>query len=188
MDSTWSSSAHWGTFWGQLQIELIGGTISAFIFLFIVLWLFKPKIKIAPFLCKETTSAGNVFYVFKFINKSFFPAHDIKVELHQLRKIPMGNGNFNNEYMKLTLVNSVISHISARTTIFRKDKGHPHCVTIRSTEDINTILTEELHAILLKISLKHGLTGLSNVFEQEYANLEDIKSGKFKPGTKFATI
>jgi len=38
------------------------------------------------------------------------------------------------------------------------------------------------------ICLKHGLTGLSNVFEQDYANTNDIKHSKFKPGPKFDVI
>jgi hypothetical protein len=34
--------------------------------------------------------------------------------------------------------------------------------------------------------VKHGLTGLSSVFEQDYAHPEDIKQmKKFKPGSKF---
>lgn len=186
---SWNSSDFWGTFWGQFWIELLGGTLAAFLFLFIILWLLKPKVQIAPFICCVNPTYGRPsYYSFKFINKSFFAAHEIKVELHKLRKIPMGNGEFNNEYSKLTIVNCEISHIPGRTTALRKNKDHPHCIIIRSTEDISFILSEEMHALQLRVSLKHGLTGLLNVFEREYANTQDIKTGKFRPGTKFDLI
>ncbi len=100
----------------------------------------------------------------------------------------MGNGEFNNEYNQLCLLNSEISHIPARTMAWSKNNAHPHCITVRSTEDINTILSDELNGIMFRVSLKHGLTGLSNVFEQEYANIENIRRGKFRPGSKFETI
>ena len=64
----------------------------------------------------------------------------------------------------------------------RKSKTHPHCLIVRSFDDISSILKEELSGLLLQVSLKHGLTGLSNVLEQEFAHEMDIKSGKFKPG------
>jgi hypothetical protein len=188
MDSTWSSSSHWGTFWGQLEIELIGGIISGLVFLFIILFFFKPTIRICKFLCKVQPNGQSHYYSFKFVNISFFSAHDIKVELHMVRKIPMGGGTFNNTYKQLTLVNSDISHIPSRTSFWNKQLHNPHCVIVRSVEDLNNILSDDLNAINLKVSLKHGLTGLAKVFEQEYANEEDIKVGKFKPGTKFGVI
>lgn len=59
---------------------------------------------------------------------------------------------------------------------------------VRTFEDLNEILNVEHNAIILRISLKHGLSGLSNVFEHEYGNVEDIKKGKFKPVTKFEIL
>lgn len=190
MDSTssWSSSSHWGTFWGQFQIELIGGIIGSFIFLFVVLFLFKPKIKIATFLTDMVNNAGQTIYVFKFVNRSFFSAHEIKIELHKMRRIPMGSGNVNYEYYPLTLLSNSISHIPARPPFWKKNLAYPHCITVRSTENLNDILADPYTGIMLRVSLKHGLTGLSKVFEQEYGNQEDIKTGKFKPGTKFEII
>jgi hypothetical protein len=98
----------------------------------------------------------------------------------------MGAGKFNNEYHKLTLLNGSISHIPGRLPFWGKDDANPHCVTVRSNENISQILSDEANGIMLKVSLKHGLTGLCKVFEQEYANEQDIRIGKFKSGTKFA--
>lgn len=188
MDTSWSQSPHWGTFWGQFQIELVGGTISGCFFLFLALWLFKPKVNMPNFFCHVKLNDNSSYFSFKFVNMSFFSAHEIKIELHKLRKIPMGSGEFNNEHKQLSLVSSQISHVPSRPFFWIKDKSNAHCFLVRSLENLNDILTEEQSAIVIKISLKHGLTGLSNVFEQEYANIEDIKIGKFKPGTKFGII
>lgn len=180
-----SDDPFWGTFLGQFYIELLGGTISALIFLFLLLWLFKPKVSMANFICFNTTGG---YYVFKFVNMSCFAAHDIHVELHKIRRIPMGSGLVNNEYEKLSLVNGHISHVPGRAFKINKNKANPHCILVRSHENINTILRDDMNAVALKISLKHGLTGLSNVFEQEFGNPEDVRTGKFKPGTKFGNI
>jgi hypothetical protein len=183
----WYNSAYWGTFWGQLIIEIIGGTISALIFLFIVLFFIRPKVKIADFFCEVTDTDGAVYYSFKFVNRSFFNSHHAQVELYKMRRIPMGNGCYNNICNKIALVTGVFNHVPGRP-IGRKTHDNRHCILIRSTENIKDILTPEENSILLKISLNHGLTGLSGVFEQEYASLSDIKRGRFKPGTKFGSM
>lgn len=192
MDSTtvqldWSTSPFWSSFWGNLSIELIGGLISALIFLFFVLIFFKPKIKIAPFLCKVDSTPP--YYLFKFVNKSLFAAHEISVELHLMKRVPMGQGNFNSEYKKLSIQNGQISHIPKSPLFWqKKNDSHPHCILVRSSDDIDAILNDPLQSIVIKVSLKHGLTGLSEIYEQEYGNTSDVKVSKFKPGTKFETL
>ncbi len=176
--------------WSHFLFGLTYSILASLIFLFIVLILFKPIIRISSFLCKESNNenTNQFFYVFKFVNISFFPAHDIKIELHKIKKIPMGNGKFNNSYHRLTLLSQEIFHIPARLYFGKKNDANPHCVTLRTTENINSILSDQFNAIKLRVCLKHGLTGLSKVFEQEYANESEIKDGKFKPGTKFALL
>lgn len=99
----------------------------------------------------------------------------------------MGGGLYNNEYEKLTMVNPEIPKLPGRP-FRRRNQSNPDCIIFKSLEPISDILGDEFHAIALRVSLKHGLTGLSNVFEQEYANIEDIRTGRYKPGTKFETI
>jgi hypothetical protein len=96
-------------------------------------------------------------------NSSFFPAHDVKIELHKIRKIPMGNGRYNNEREKLKLVNGQVSHLPGRTFFWNRKDTDPHCLTVRSMENIGEILSDQYNGISLQVSLKHGLTGLSKV-------------------------
>lgn len=188
METTWSTSAYWNGFWGQFTIELFGGTLGSFIFLFLVLILLKPKVRIAGFLCKVNITTGKPLYIFKFVNLSFFPAHEVNVELHRIKRISMGNGQINHSYEKLSLNNSFISHIPKRPTFWQRNKSNLHCIIVQSSEDLDATLKDEMQGIVIKVSLKHGLSGLSNVFEYEYGNETDIKTGKFKPGTKFGII
>lgn len=190
MDSlsvSWSNSSFWGTFWGQLWVDILGGIIGAFVFLFIVLWFFRPKINIASFLCKIPHNGKN-YYHFKFVNASIFDAHDVKIELHEIKKIPMGGGQYNNTYKKLELLNSEVAYLPRKPMSWARRDDHPHCMIVRTLNDIDGIVSDENSAVLIRISLKHGLTGLSNVFEQDYANTNDIKPYKYKPGPKFDVI
>ncbi len=99
----------------------------------------------------------------------------------------MGNGNVNNQLEKLTLKNDYIAHVPRRPFKWQsKNQAHPHCLIVRSFEDINTILGDPMQGLLIKVHLKHGLTGLSKVTEQEYGDQAAIKNGKFRPGTKLA--
>lgn len=187
METVWSTSAYWNSFWGQFTIELLGGILGSFIFLFLALILLKPKVRIVGFLCKLRTAIGPL-YLFKFINLSFFPAHEVNIELHKIKRIPMGNGQLNITYEKLNLNNSFISHIPRRPAFWRRNKSNLHCIIVRSSDDLNTILRDEMQGVVIKVSLKHGLSGLSNVFEYEYGSETDIKEGKFKPGMKFGIM
>lgn len=175
----------WQTFAGQLTIELIGGIVGGLVFLFMVLLVFRPKIKIANFICVNQPDGMQDTYYFKFVNYSFFSAHDINVELFSVRKIPMGGGNFNQKFERIELLLSHISHIPGRPTWFQKRQDNRHCLVVRCHQNLNKILTPETDAILFKISLKHGLTGLAKVYEREYADVHDIREGRFTSGTKF---
>lgn len=157
---------------------------ASFIFIFVLLVFFKPKIKIAPFLIK-VTSEEKPYYIFKIVNSSIFSAHELKIELFKIMRIPMGGGEVNNAHYKLSISNGEVSRLPPRP-FWRKSQTNPHCLIVRSFDDINAILRIELNGLLLRISLKHGLTGLSSVYEQEFAHETDIKTGKFKPGKKFA--
>jgi hypothetical protein len=171
--------------WSHFLFGLTYATVASLLFLFVVLLLFKPKIRIAPFLCKVANQGEPEYYSFKFVNRSIFPAHDVKIELHKIRKIPMGDGKYNNEREKLKLVNGQVSHLPGRTFFWNRKDTDPHCLTVRSIENVGEILSDQYNGISLQVSLKHGLTGLSKVFDQEYGSGTTILNGRFKPGPKF---
>ncbi|MEJ0102124.1 MAG: hypothetical protein WDO19_05985 [Bacteroidota bacterium] len=152
MDSTLYS--FWNTFWGQMSIELIGGIIGSFIFLFVVLIFFRPKLKLSKFICVNKQNGVNSTYYFKFVNLSFFSAHEINIELFSVKQIPMGDGKFNPKFDQLTLILNHISHIPGRPFKWNKTPDNLHCLVIRCHENLDEILSVETNAIMLKISLK----------------------------------
>lgn len=163
--------------------------ISSLIFLFLVLIFFKPKLKISPFICKSILEFENdEVHVIKLVNKSWFSAYDIKVELHLLHKYPTPpSGMMNKRYTPLNLKLNNISHIPAyRPFILRKEADH--AIRIRTGENLSALLEEPNNLIELKVSLRHGLTGLSKVYKQEYADVCEVRKGKFSYGTKFDVI
>lgn len=169
-----------------ILLGAVGSLIASFIFLFLVLILFKPKIKISPFMCryKHDEIDKQEFYFIKIVNLSFFGAYDINAELLELDRYPALNGMMNTRYKSLTLVSNKVSHIPGYLpSKLRRDA--PYAVRLRTKEDIASILNSEYKSVVIKISLRHGLTGLVKVHSKEYVNPEDIRDRKFNYGLKF---
>jgi hypothetical protein len=169
--------------------SVLCSVIASFIFLFLVLIFFKPKIRISPFVCKGKYMEGDEteYYFIKLINISLFSAYDVVIELLEVDRYPTPNGQMNNRFRPLTLVLSHVSHIPAyRPSWLRKNA--PYAVRIRTTEELNKILTNDYKSVMVKISLRHGLTGLVKVHSKEYTDSTQIKNGKFDYGLKFGSI
>jgi hypothetical protein len=129
----------------------------------------------------------NDYYFIKLINISLFSAYDVSVELLEVDRYPTTNGQMNNRYRPLTVVLSHVSNIPGyRPSWLRRNA--PYAVRIRTTEDFSKILTNDYKSVMVKISLKHGLTGLVKVVTKEYIDCSQIKNGKFDYGLKFGSI
>lgn len=179
----------WGTFWGQFTIEIVGGILSGLIFLFVVLIFFRPKVNISPFICRVFPSNGGApYYCFKFVNRSYFAAHNVNVELRSLKRIPMGEGVFNEQSNELSLRKKHIMQVNRRPFKGRGDSVQSHCIVLGTDQDLNLLLADVHTSIELKISLTHGLTSLSNVFVAEYVHPTSVRDGQFKSGPKFELI
>lgn len=62
-------------------IGILSSAVVAVITIFFVFWIWKPKIEISKIIVKQKTADGNYLYKLKFVNKSMFPANDVRVEL-----------------------------------------------------------------------------------------------------------
>ena len=76
--------------WHPISINIGCGVIASFIFLFSVLFLFKPRIKICPFICKTASQfeGESTVYFFKIVHKSMFSGNDVRAELNVLERYP----------------------------------------------------------------------------------------------------
>jgi hypothetical protein len=164
--------------------------IASLFFLFVVLLMFKPKLKIAPFICRTKLEfdGETFYYVFKIVNRSLFSAYDVKAELSLLRKYPTPpSGMMNTRFTPLTLALSQISNIPSRRPEWIR-KGAEHAIRLRTMEDLTQLLEDEYCSIELRISLRHGLTGLSRVIRREFSHVSQIKHSNFTYGSKFDTL
>jgi hypothetical protein len=50
------------------------------------------------------------------------------------------------------------------------------------------LLPPPSNSVQIQISLRHGLTGLTKVFIQEYSDISQIRDGKFTYGSKFGVM
>ena len=170
-------------------LNVLCSLIGSFIFLFLVLIMFKPKIVISPFVCKgKFANADPSFYYFiKVINISLFSAYDVNVELLQIDYYPAGKGQMNTRQISLSLVEGSIRKIPGyRPSWIRKNA--PYAVKVRTTENLEEILAQDAKAIAVKVSLRHGLTGLVKVGSKEYNDESQVKMGKFAYGLKFGPL
>lgn len=170
-------------------LSVLCSIVASFIFLFLVLILFKPKIRLSPFVCKGKYMEGDEtqYYFIKMINVSLFSAYDVTVELLEVDRYPTQNGQMNDRLRPLTLVLSHISHIPGyRPSWIRKNA--PYAIRVRTSEDLNRILSNDYKSVMVKVSLRHGLTGLVKVHTKEYTECSQIKNGKFEYGLKFGSL
>lgn len=166
--------------------SLLTSVLASFIFLFIVLILYKPKLRVSPHICKGKfqSSDPNDYYFIKIVNTSIFSAYDINMELFEIDKYPTTNGQMNVRHKPLSLVLSKVSNIDGYKPGWIT-KNASYAVRVRTSENLNAILMDDYKSVIIKISLRHGLTGLVKVITQEYTDCSQIKKGKFEYGRKF---
>jgi hypothetical protein len=126
-------------------LNIVCSLFASFVFLFVVLFFFKPRIKIADIICKNNNQFKedhNLYYFFKIVNQSIFSAYDVKAELNVIEKYPTPpSGIMNKRTIPLTLVLSYVSHLPAyRPLWWRKDAEH--CIRFKTTDDIDAIISD----------------------------------------------
>lgn len=168
-------------------MSLVGNMLASFLFLFSLLFFFKPRVAISPFICKGQLHAepGKEYYFIKVVNRSFFSAYDLKVEMNMVQLYPTPpSGMKNNRLTPLSLVADRLTHLGAyRPAWMRKEAMH--CFRFRSSDNLGSILNDDTQLIRITVSAKHGLTGLTKVCEEEYAHPSQLRAGTFTYGTKF---
>lgn len=165
----------------DLFLGLFLNILASTLFIFILILLLKPKIKISHFICK------NDGFIIKMVNKSFFTAYDIKVELCINVKTLSNDGMVSNNYRPISLtVNSVFQIPPYRPLFIRRTT--PNAVRFRTYDKLDEILSEVDKSVIFMITAKHGFSGMPGVFSQEYFDVTEIKIGEFTSGNKFGFL
>lgn len=188
----------WEDIFLTVLLNLVCGIIVSLVFLWFLLRWLRPQIKISDQICCTTESVKNEQgqeieipkYTFKVVNCSIFHAFDVKIELYALRPIPLVGANSNLKLIKLKLRTSDRTHITRfRKKHHQKDPFALFAFLLHTNDDLDKYLAENETYIELRITLRHGLTGLADTFTQQFSTQDVIKKGyKFNFGAKFDAI
>lgn len=168
-------------------LSALSSLTASFVFLFIILIFLRPKIKISKNIVVEIEKDENCYRI-KFYNKSIFSAYDVDVSLISLEDRPAEPKGRHVYYEDLKLGKSRFSVISRWVPmVFTKTYAH-NCTQIKTYENIDEILKHPHKTLQLKITLRHGLTGLSKTFIKNYQTEAILEKGKFEFGNTFNII
>ncbi len=171
-------------------IGISGSLIASIIFIFVLLFFFRPSFKICPFVIKQKDTfdrVGDIFYQFKIINTSLFSAYDIHVELNSLVSYP-GKGGINFRFSPLILKTNQLNFVAPYRPKWWRKEYSSYAMLFRSYDNLENILEHERNSIQIQVTARHGLTGLSNVFNMEFVTINDIKVGQYTVGKKFNIV
>ena len=180
---------HIHTNWDDIAQSLACGLVSSFIFLFVTLFLLRPSIKISPYISKIQDEMGNTKYVFKILNRSLFSAFDVRCELVALERYAVEGENMNVKMTKVPLINRGIDHMPR----FRRRKGmKPYALHAMRFSTYNAgvdlVLNNTAKSLLFSLTARHGLSGLSKHFTQDFADISVLKAGRFKFGNSLDVV
>ena len=179
-----------GSFIQGLIVEILGG----FVFILILLYTLRPVFEISPVIIKYPDAlTGQTKYSIKVINKSIFAAVDVEVHLSYFFYVSaVGNGNAvspHKDNKTLNLIKNTYTYVPNR---FHKDNEFAlwfstydvleNFITQTGTNQINK-------TILIRVIMRHSLTGLTSAKEKTYSAIGQIQDGyHFKAGHSFDIV
>lgn len=170
--------------------SLLSGLITSLLFLFIVLFVFRPRIHISPHMAKAIDvfdPAQRCAWAVKIVNRSYFSAFDMRVEFSQKFSFPGPNGLQNYRVIPLPLVKDQYPYVAPFRPQMLKKGYSDYAIRFRTYQDIDHILSDQRNTIEVRIICRHALTGLGSVFIYEYTQ-HGIKVGVFKSGSSFDVV
>lgn len=169
-------------------VSFMQNILASIVFLFLILWLLRPQIKICGGIAKTTSSfvgdGKQVFYLFKFINKSFFSAYDVLIELHQVESYAVDHG-MNYKFTSIKVECPTVSAVSPFRPAWLGKSYAKHAIIFHTLVDLQGVLKDEMKSLEVHISLKHGVSGLPKIYKVKYSDLSCVKEGRFAFGNNF---
>jgi hypothetical protein len=170
--------------WGIIALNVLCSMAGSFLFLFAVLLLLRPSIKISPHISKEFDKDEQQWkFVFKIVNTSLFSAYDVKAEVTRLERYPVDDGSMNVKMLPLKLKYDRLEHLPRHR---RQKKCKPyalHATRFKTFDNqVEEILKDQQKSIQFSITARHGLSGLSKHFKHEFADGQALREAPFKFG------
>ena len=159
-------------------VALLTGVMSSALFLFVASRI-KPNIMVSEHIsCFKSTKSSGVGYAIKVINKTKWPAIEIKARLERATKKKLSNG-------EITRTHSIVMEKSEKFELpgFKKRVPEESAFRFVTYEDLQNILSRTDSYVVFTVHAKHSLTGFGKVIKREYlGNRNVIRRGSFKAG------
>ena len=168
-------------------LSALSSLVASFIFLFLILFFFRPSIEISKCIVLATEDCQNCYRI-KFYNKSFFSAYDADVSLVELEERPAAPYGKHTFFRDIALGKNNFSVIHRwQPNLLSKTYAH-NCTQVKTFDNLEDILKDNHKTLQIKITLKHGLTGLSKTFIKDYHTESSLERGKFGFGNTFDVL
>lgn len=168
-------------------LSALSSLIASFIFLIVILVFLRPAIKTSKCIVLALEE-GKPCYRIKFYNTSIFSAYDADVSLVALEERAAAPKGKHTYYQEIALGKNKFSVIHRWLPMcLAKNYAH-NCTQVKTFENLEEILKDQHKTLQLKITLRHGLTGLSKTFVKDYHTESSLAKGLFEFGNTFAVI
>lgn len=173
----------------QILVGIAASVIAAVLFLFLILIFLAPSIKISRYIVKRDgvipRGESPIVFVFKFVNKSFFPAFDIMIELFEIEKVPVAEGKMNIRFTNVNMAMDTIKYVHGYWYFGEINRVGNYAVLPKTYEDLEQHMNNEHVYLQLQVTAKHGLTGLSRVFKKDFVVKDHcVKQGVHQHGRR----
>ena len=177
----------------DLTLALITGVFSGILaaaMFFLILRIWKPNIAISDKIVKQikTNASGEeeIFYYFKFVNKTKADLENVSIDLVLREEYYNGNSkNYTNKYLRL-------SKPEIKYLIGRDNKNHDihdNCILMRIKEPLEDLWNGDSECLRVEIDSRHSKSGRRRVIPQNYTDPSNtIINGKFDSGENFNII
>lgn len=141
----------------SLLVGVASSAMASLIFLF-ALFRLKPHIIISPFIADETDREGHPCYVFKIVNRTSYPIHDVQCEL--LIASPENvEGGVVWSNKKISLVKDRMFQLGKYS---KRDKDALYAWRFSTHENVNSLWNDGHQQVRLKVMARHSLSGFSS--------------------------
>ena len=155
---------------------LIGGILSAWIFLLIVTNYYRPKIIISNKIAFEKSDKS---FWFKLVNLTKRDIYEIGIFLDLRKIVSCSNNKYHSVYIKsIELRKNFYPFVPKKSKIKEKIDLGEFCLQISTLENLFNEINKDHYILTLQIVAKDSKSGLSKSFNQTF-DKNSIEHGEF---------
>ncbi len=160
----------------MIVVSILTGVAASLAASGLFLWVlvhFKPKIEISQYIADISTDSDPRF-AFKIINKTKSTIFDVKVQALLINPVQVHGGPVNDVY-ELSLIKDDFFEMGP---FDKKDKDAHYALRFGTTDDLNSLWSQDTQYLRLNVVSRHAISGFSNVASVIFNTKGIIKKGK----------